>query len=441
VEDIGVHGEGWSATTVCLQRDGGIKYLGVTWDMHMSGETELARMTQDMSEALERIAMSKASIPCKWMTLRRSVYERFLYRLRFMCWPLAYYQKLDVVMARGLRNILKLPPNFPTRLLYSSKDQAGLGYERISALAQSRKISLIARYGQDTGMSGKALEGLICRAYHIQGETVEWLVARTLVVKAGAGVVWATSVGEWLNTMSCGLLVSGGPQLQSEEPLPEEVLDLCRSMGVVTVAELKMTGDGDPGLAGDKRELYDRVQECDAETIPCRVGQLWAEPGPLGRLWEILGYREGQLDCMEWHRTGTAASPGVVSGQGPGAFSRGSGGCTLLDRHTFEAEGCHLIHWGPDRVGADGRNRAWVFNAVARTMHPGSNQVRPMGDGFRDWACEADELYVEGRLSPRVDAAAWMRGQGHRTGRIAWTRRLGTRWEHCATDVRVAGVD
>jgi hypothetical protein len=134
-------------------------------------------------------------------------------------------------------------------------------------------------------MSGKALEGLICRAYHAQGETVEWLVARTLVVKEGAGVVWATSVGEWLNEMGCGLLVSGGSQLQTEEPLPDEVLDLCHSMGVVTVAELKMAGDGDPGLAGVKRELYDRVQECETEAIPCRVGQLWVEPGPMGKLW------------------------------------------------------------------------------------------------------------------------------------------------------------
>jgi hypothetical protein len=44
VEDIVVHGEGWSATTVRLQRDGGIKYLGVTWDMHMSGEVGLGDM-------------------------------------------------------------------------------------------------------------------------------------------------------------------------------------------------------------------------------------------------------------------------------------------------------------------------------------------------------------------------------------------------------------
>jgi hypothetical protein len=170
--------------------------------------------------------------------------------------------------------------------------------------------------------------------------------------------------------------------MPTEEPLQDGVLELCHELGVVTVAELKMTGDDDPGLAGNKRELYNQVQPCEVGAIPCRVGQLWAEPGPLGRVWEILGYREGQLDCMEWHRRGSAAMPSVVSGHETGAFSRGSGGCTLLDRHTFEVEGCRLIHWSTDRVGADGRNRAWIYNEVMRTMHPGSNEIKPMGEAF-----------------------------------------------------------
>jgi hypothetical protein len=431
-EEIIIHGVGWTESKVGLQNDGEIKYLGVTWDMHLSGAQEKGRMLDDIREAIQRLVTKNASTACKWLALRKSVYEKFLYRLRFLCWTLEEYEEIDKVIARGIRGMAKLPASFPTHLIYASREVGGMGYDRISSLAQSRKQSIVARYSQDKGASGRALQGLICRAFRAQGDVPEWLVSSVMKNwRTDMAVTWATSLCQWLHKAGSHLALAGDKPRCVETQIPAGLYPLRERWGVITIAEVKMEGDTPPILPNEMQEEYEDLSAIPASPIPARVGQVWSEPGEQGEVWEILGEREDQLDCMRWRRVIQGEVTHLVSGRGVEDYSRGCGGCTLVDRSRFAADGCRLIRNSPDKIGRDGVNRSEFLGEVFRTMEQFNFNASPeVNDTFAAWAGEADDVYLDGRLSPAVRVADWMRGQAHRTGILSWVRNKGGKWDY-----------
>jgi hypothetical protein len=357
--------------------------------------------------------------------------------LRFLCWTLEEYEEIDKVIARGIRGMAKLPSSFPTRLIYASREVGGMGYDRISSLAQSRKLSLVARYAQDTGVSGRALQGLICRAFRAQGGVPEWLVSR--VMKGWTEdmpVTWSTSLCQWLHKAGSRLALGGGIPRCVEVLIPDGLESLRERWGTVTVAEVKMEGDTPPVLPDSMREVYEGLTTIPVRPIPARAGQVWSEPGDRDEAWEILGEREGHLDCMRWSRKTQGGVTHLISGGGVEDYSRGSGGCTLIDRERFGIEGCRLVRNSPDTLGRNGSNRSELLGEVYRTMEQFTFGARPeVNDSFADWAREADDIYLDGRLSPAVRVADWMRGVAHRTGTLVWVRNKGGQWDYMSASL------
>ena len=143
-----------------------IKYLGV--EISMDGDDQLAfTWAEDrLRQALLALGLRKATHECKMQVVRFSILPKILYRASKASWPLSWYWKLDLILARGIKKIMGKWKGYSHELLFIPLEQGGIGCPRISDLSQEYKWSAIQRALTLGGQPAHAAKGLIERVAH-----------------------------------------------------------------------------------------------------------------------------------------------------------------------------------------------------------------------------------------------------------------------------------
>ena len=100
-----VHIDGWVPQRVPIHTGGTLPFLGITHDLDLSGKSQYARATADLTHALEILAHSRASPACVLTVLRSSTISKVAYSAVLSPWSLTQLQEFDRLMAVIFRRL------------------------------------------------------------------------------------------------------------------------------------------------------------------------------------------------------------------------------------------------------------------------------------------------------------------------------------------------
>ena len=249
-----IHLVGWTPREVPLQSDGLMKHLGVRWDMSMDNDTQERLATTQLSTALARMSSMPCTMDLKRGVLEGSVFQSLAFHLRFAPWDSDRYHKLDDLVSRAWRRILKVDDHWPTELLYLAKEEGGIGLLRLSDLIHMRKLALVARFDQPDTLGRMLMSSISARNLNLTFTTP---LGGGGQLREGAAPTWTTSLVEWMAAKELALHLSGPPaENLTYAPGADAPPVDYREYGLMLQAEL---GDG-----GE---------------VPLRAAQCWLKPG------------------------------------------------------------------------------------------------------------------------------------------------------------------
>ena len=177
--------------------------------MSKDNDTQERLATTQLSTALARMSSMPCTMDLKRGVLEGSVFQSLAFHLRFAPWNLDRYHKLDDLVSRALRRILKVDDHWPTELLYLAKEEGGIGLLRLSDLIHMRKLELIARFDQPDTLGRTLMSSILGRNLNISFTTSPLGGGGEL--REGAALTWTTSLVEWTAAKGLALHLSGPP--------------------------------------------------------------------------------------------------------------------------------------------------------------------------------------------------------------------------------------
>ena len=253
-DSVNIHLAKWTSINVPLESSGIFKYLGVEWDISLQGNSIQAHLTKTLANECIKIESKDATPEMKWLAIKLVVYSRISYAARFMSWTAAELDRLDRKINVFLRRISGCTSNFPTRLLYASTQQGGLGFERISSIINQGKLRIIERATRhDNLFRHSTISALVIslRRNGIQPIVGKW----HNLIFADEENTWAGSLNASLKSIGCHLALTGESVINTAD---ESIIEYCHRMdislsdhdkkmiiehGVSTIGELHMDSD------------------------------------------------------------------------------------------------------------------------------------------------------------------------------------------------------
>jgi hypothetical protein len=100
-----------------MDREGTLKYLGVTWDLSLDPGVGLAQARDTLRSACAILDSKRATPECKKVALEVSLFRKVGYYARFINASLAEFRALEVPCNKLIRRITYNLPSYPTNLL------------------------------------------------------------------------------------------------------------------------------------------------------------------------------------------------------------------------------------------------------------------------------------------------------------------------------------
>jgi hypothetical protein len=107
LDTITIYNSKWEPQEIDIQTTTAIiKYLGVEISMDGDDQTAFTWAEDRLRQALLALGLRKATHECKMQVVRFSILPKILYRASKASWPLSWYWKLDLILARGIKKIM-----------------------------------------------------------------------------------------------------------------------------------------------------------------------------------------------------------------------------------------------------------------------------------------------------------------------------------------------
>jgi len=221
---ITLHTTGWIPQDIKLADDGVFKYLGVRKDLSMKSSSVQKDLIQLVNDECAKIVTKEASAEMKWRALQLVVYARVCYQAKFMSWTKNELKKMDAKVSTFLRKISGFPQSFSTRLLYSSVDDGGMGFTRLSNEICRHKMSIIERAMRRPSQFQSATLGAVVRGITREGTVTSPGIAY-LTTDSDHENTWVGPLNSYLESMDCCLKITGR---DCTDTVDEPIRQYCR---------------------------------------------------------------------------------------------------------------------------------------------------------------------------------------------------------------------
>lgn len=177
--DIIVHNSNWTpmAAPFSAPKDF-LKYLGMKKRMDGSSTCELADMRKKLVEALGHLRGKLCTTQGKLRFLQGAIFPKVSYAGSFAVGSLKRFRDLDTPVGLFLKEMLHLPTNWPTTLLYTPTKYGGKGLPRLSDVIQQTKLRLLFSGLRGDTNTRAAAAGLLLRNQRTQSQG-SWLCSLT----------------------------------------------------------------------------------------------------------------------------------------------------------------------------------------------------------------------------------------------------------------------
>jgi hypothetical protein len=295
---ISIYQGNWVETRIPLASEGAMRYLGVHWDMNLSGQTIMTTTIDKLEAALARIQSFPCTADIKKTVLERCVFPSIVYQLKFANWPLRTFRELDKKISACIKRITGLYQTYPSELLYLSGKYGGHNFSKLSDVVHMAKLGILHRHQahHTDSYSSAIISSLLGRVLRTGGVSVP--PGEHAVLEHTEGDWWASSLVQWLAELDLSVNFVGTSRHPLSPTARDGVLDALNLKGVLTLA---------CELPGNDLE------------VPLRVGQCWIIPwldvsNDTPSVYEILSFEcfDGisdppapRLHLLEWTGEGT----------------------------------------------------------------------------------------------------------------------------------------
>jgi len=321
------------------------------------------------------------------------------------------YEKLDKKYVGLVKKVAKLIKGFPTKLILADRKDGGLGVTSTLTAAMERKRKMMIEMVHRGGAVGIAMEGQISRLMRDAGQGGLGPCKRHLWTSLGTLATGLSSLVRFLKSIGLRIRVGYGE---------EDGWELA----------CKMEQDVDKRTEMNRRGIVLESELHEGGNIPIRIGQCWEVEG---RAIEILGFRGGDIEIMEWE-CGILVEVGkkmkVLEENRP----KGIGGSTLMDRQRFVTGATHLVELGLDEV-TEGGEGDLVCTTVARRRNKAiERRVKIPGYLSKEWAMWGGgiftHIYTDGSYKEEADWGEYLLGDVRRQAGGAVILSDGKSWYH-----------
>ena len=141
-----VHMDPWQPTQIDIASGGTLKSLGVVHDMDLSGKSQYALTTANLTQTVTALALSRASPACVLAALRSSTIAKLAYPAVLSSWSLNQLLEFDRILASTFRKISLNLRTSQLENLYQPASKGGQGFPRPST-TEKRPPGTDARRG------------------------------------------------------------------------------------------------------------------------------------------------------------------------------------------------------------------------------------------------------------------------------------------------------
>ena len=142
------------------------KYLGVQLPFSVKDTDSHSWCTTYIATSTAVLRSKCATPDCKLLVLNTQILPTLLYKATKASWTYAKYIAIDKLLAQAARKILRLPPGYPTDLIYLPPKYKGLGLRKFSTHAQTQKWHTLQRALTLGGQPKSAAISLLQRYEH-----------------------------------------------------------------------------------------------------------------------------------------------------------------------------------------------------------------------------------------------------------------------------------
>ena len=412
-----VHTPGWTCTEVPVKQDGELKHLGILWSMDLFNSMDLEAAKSLLKNWSTAVKRSKLSAASKKTALESSIFQKIIYRGKFSPWTAEQLAALDKTVEVLLRKIFKCSYGAPTSLFYIDKAQGGYGCKQLSDEINKARLAFMWRMLSTRGDTSHAITSCISRGFRAAGQNISEPEKQRMEPPL-ADRWWISNVRDYLQSLDISLIRNGEPYpLQPADTwagkdLPLESRCTLNQAGIHSLAECGGPDD-QPPLIIDGLNISDIGNTPANIPIPLRTGQCWLV-GTV--IWEILGFRDGQVEAFNWKPKSTIMTGQEVHIMG-NDFSSGSGGGTLLSPDIFTYKwDTALMTLGPETHHPDGSTTSRIM-----AIRPRSARTRvltiPPRETFTDLTAnlppQVRDIFTDGSWAQSGTAADWILGTNY----------------------------
>ena len=160
---IVIHDSGWNGIDVPLRRNGEMKYLGTVYGGDHRYMTQFRATLADARRMVAVVLSKKASAGLKKAALQMCVMSKACYVAKFATWTRAQMREIEGVFSGAFRRISKNMRSYPTRMLYMTTKDGGLGFQSFTDRVMAERWGVLTRALSNPGAARTAAQGLIER--------------------------------------------------------------------------------------------------------------------------------------------------------------------------------------------------------------------------------------------------------------------------------------
>ena len=239
-DSLQVHTFGWLeedvqlvplATQATSNTAEALKYLGVLFDYANDDSSSHSHILTMLRQKLDILHSKGCGKELKLEAIIYSLYPKARYPAKMAGWRLQDYHIIDKLFSSAFQRILLLPYSFPHDLLYTSRNNGGIGLPLFSTQVHTDKIAMMHRGLLGDSSTNIAMEGLLERAIRARHENPSPYATTLLppqkrqadsefVKPQPLQFLWVNSLLDWLD-MANLRLHKHGPNITGspEEPV------------------------------------------------------------------------------------------------------------------------------------------------------------------------------------------------------------------------------
>ena len=411
-----VHTMGWVCTDIPVKQDGELKHLGILWSMDLYNLMNLdsaLSLIKKWSIAVRRSRLSAAS---KKTALESSIFQKIIYCGKFSPWSLDQLKTLDKAVESLLRSIFKCSYGAPSSLFYIDRAHGGYGCKQLSDEINKARLAFLWRMLSSKGHTNHAINSCISRGFRAAGQNIAEPEKQSMAAPL-AERWWISNIRDYLLSLDINIVRNGEPlpllaDTWAGKDLDTEARCIINQLGIHSLGECGGPGDLPP-LIVDGLNISNIGNTPSNISLALRTGQCWLVND---QLWEILGFRDGQTDCINWKPRTQLTTGQVVFIEGAD-FSSGSGGGTLLNTDLFTNRwDTALVTLGAETHHKDGTSSSKIIAIRPRCAREKLTSIPPR-EIFTDLTArlpdDIRDIFTDGSWSQSGTAADRLLGTTH----------------------------